>query len=1434
MLHAYFNFILIVILLLKLTYQDDIIGFYQSNYNSADNTYTWSKCSTNCYTCNKGEDSTNDIQNCLSCNPKQNRYLLDGDLKQNCYKKNELPDNSKTYILDTKQTPNKWVQCHENCKTCSGKATSARMNCIECKDGYMKVNTNCYQLDISDSANLGFKVGTETKHCGDFLDDETNKQLGIFDGGNKCIIKPDTSYFPQNNKAKLLKNCQGNCAECEGIPSGDDEATKCLKCKENYINYNGDLNDCRCPNYYGVEEPTNNCVNCKYSPYGPYNLNGKCVSSKEDSGITYKIINTTYNILSNCDRPCLDCDSGRCKTCAPNYFLNKIALIDNTIVDNKEICLTYKECLYLGIEANVDFSECKFCDSTSSLYKLYNQYACSMTITDVENSGFYYLKNNKYHALGKCHERCKKCRRMPRGDNHQNCDECKDSTKYQLNSITQNCDLIEEEEIEEEEIKCQDTLFYIDEGASDDKIKCIEGDNLCPEEYQYLVPNLRMCVKENKYDEPLSTYTTGKGNSYINDIRYDNSLDNDDKYERIIILKKMLHFSKNLDYLNGCWGYLDNKIKSNEAIGGTNLISISQIFNDYLYKYIFSEDSTFHFTTTKEQNNFIFTQNRKNNIFLYNANSPSNYIWDTYGSNFNYRYNYETYRNTRKISIIYLSECEKIIKRVFDISLDLYIMKLDIYKDLTKKELTTNKISYRVYNPITYQQIDLDICKNYPINIITPVSVSSDINSDSYKMYKILLNVKNEGYEPFIVYSDFYTKTCNQYKSEKDSDMNLKDRKKYIYDIIKKYELCQRDCYYRSTDDNINFINCICIPKDTVDITNDNSDITNLEFTTLEENNEENYKNVDKNKLLKDINESTVNDYFNFYLMKCFKLLFSYDGFIYNYLSMIIIGLFVIYLLLIFFYLCTGFDSYLNVLKEMLFHKFLYREYWRIKKLNGENINESNIPLEEDIKEKETNINKKKIQNRTNTKNVFERNKKFKPNENNKWIRMNKSSTLVDPIKDDQIQPVNEYAYKENAVYKNINQIRDYKNDIYISNNNNKNNPPKRNNNNYYHMEKNNDLINARTVKPITSSSYDDIQALVDGKQKSVEKNENIKEKNNNEIDIEIIDYKNIDKKEGINYNNTLDEEENNSGTEKNKEKEEKLKDILNNNNSLKKQNTNLFNKKSEMHNTSPAIYIYNLMLGDYPEDLIDEEVEKNPSKIITKREYSFLNDGEINELDYDNCLVHDKRNIIRLYYSYLKYNCVLIFSFFVYEDFNLMLIKYALFINYIMFYLVFNTAFFNNNTIHNVYINDGDYVLNYHWRKILLAFILSLICIKLIKWWITFYRRRSLHMKLLKRYTDTKNEILKMIQQYYFHLRIFFPIFCALFILFWYYVSTVCAVFRYSYWQLIINWVYCACFHLIYSIVLNIIPTVMRYYALKKEGRECLFTASRICSYFF
>ena len=85
---------------------------------------------------------------------------------------------------------------------------------------------------------------------------------------------------------------------------------------------NNDLNECKCPIYLGKETSTsNNWVYCKYSPNGLYNKDGQCVSSKKS--INYSIINTTYNIISKCKRPCLICQASRCTSYRTNYYLIK-------------------------------------------------------------------------------------------------------------------------------------------------------------------------------------------------------------------------------------------------------------------------------------------------------------------------------------------------------------------------------------------------------------------------------------------------------------------------------------------------------------------------------------------------------------------------------------------------------------------------------------------------------------------------------------------------------------------------------------------------------------------------------------------------------------------------------------------------------------------------------------------------------------------------------------------------------------------------------------------------------------------------------------------------------------------------------------------------------------------------------------------------------
>ena len=117
-------FFILIYLFIEIICQDEILHFYQE-FNTDTLVYTWERCYEKCYTCNEGIDTTStpNNQNCLSCNPKEGIYLLDGDSVSNCYTKSELQNDnpSITYFLDTKHVPNKWIACHENCKTCSDK-----------------------------------------------------------------------------------------------------------------------------------------------------------------------------------------------------------------------------------------------------------------------------------------------------------------------------------------------------------------------------------------------------------------------------------------------------------------------------------------------------------------------------------------------------------------------------------------------------------------------------------------------------------------------------------------------------------------------------------------------------------------------------------------------------------------------------------------------------------------------------------------------------------------------------------------------------------------------------------------------------------------------------------------------------------------------------------------------------------------------------------------------------------------------------------------------------------------------------------------------------------------------------------------------------------------------------------------------------------------
>ena len=53
------------------------------------------------------------------------------------------------------------------------------MNCDTCKNGFIKVNTFCYEISSSSSESISFFINGIPTYCGQLIDDHTGKQLGI-------------------------------------------------------------------------------------------------------------------------------------------------------------------------------------------------------------------------------------------------------------------------------------------------------------------------------------------------------------------------------------------------------------------------------------------------------------------------------------------------------------------------------------------------------------------------------------------------------------------------------------------------------------------------------------------------------------------------------------------------------------------------------------------------------------------------------------------------------------------------------------------------------------------------------------------------------------------------------------------------------------------------------------------------------------------------------------------------------------------------------------------------------------------------------------------------------------------------------------------------------------------------------------------------------
>ena len=235
------------------------------------------------------------------------------------------------------------------------------------------------------------------------------------------------------------------------------------------------------------------------------------------------------------------------------------------------------------------------------------------------------------------------------------------------------------------------------------------------------------------------------------------------------------------------------------------------------------------------------------------------------------------------------------------------------------------------------------------------------------------------------------------------------------------------------------------------------------------------------------------------------------------------------------------------------------------------------------------------------------------------------------------------------------------------------------------------------------------------------------------------------------------------------------------------------------------------------------------------------FNDYEFNEFNYKeakeqykshsekiympNAASREQKNnkplFFRIYRSQIMQNHIIISTFFLRNDYNSTFIKVCYLFFWLSLDMVTNALFFYDETMHRLYIDKGKYDFLYKLPIIIYPKLISVFLIKLFE---CFSLIQDDLKKIAKNKKNHKNkeELLKEIDERIYKFKRKFPIFLSiillLFLLFWYYLSAFCAVFKNTQIPLLKDIVFGHIISLIAPFLAYFIPTYFRYLSMKAE----------------
>ena len=317
-------------------------------------------------------------------------------------------------------------------------------------------------------------------------------------------------------------------------------------------------------------------------------------------------------------------------------------------------------------------------------------------------------------------------------------------------------------------------------------------------------------------------------------------------------------------------------------------------------------------------------------------------------------------------------------------------------------------------------------------------------------------------------------------------------------------------------------------------------------------------------------------------------------------------------------------------------------------------------------------------------------------------------------------------------------------------------------------------------------------------KMNSLNKNSNNKNINNNKCDNNI--FNNKDKKfifkkgsqlKPLGNSRTINIESSNKSN------------VLLNKDEASRNKINKINNKGKTNNISKKII----------KATQNVNIKKTP--IYTEFELFFL--------PYDLAVIYDKRSFIELYCTLIKMNQLIIFSFFNNKDNNLSIIKkYILFFSFGFNYTI-NTFFFNDEVMHQIYLDEGKYNIIYQSKFILYSTIISSLITKFFIKIFIMTEDDFISIKLSKKINKAKKVQKGILRNLLIKNIIFFFINFILLSFFCYYLTCFNALYKNTQIYLLKNTAISFIIFLIYPFVISVIIALMRKDALSKQKKKLI-----------